>query len=71
MRTAGPSRGIHSDGPSSHSPETETQRRKRKRVSGIEEVFERQDPVEKARIGKGYREMQAEAEGMLPSHIAV
>jgi len=62
---AGPSRhGRSLESESSESPETETQRRKRKRVSGIEEVFERQDPEEKTRIGKGYREMQMEADGM-------
>ena len=44
--------------------ETETQRRNRKRVSGIEDVFERQDPEEKARIGRGYRDMQEEADGV-------
>ncbi len=66
MSTAGPSHRIHHDSNSPDGHESETQRRKRKRVSGIEDVFERQDPEEKARIGKGYREMQAEAEGIFP-----
>ena len=46
------------------SPTAETQLRKRKHGSGIEDVFERQDPEEKARIGRGYRDMQVEADGM-------
>ena len=47
--------------------EMDTQRHKRKRYSGIEDVFERQDPEEKARLGRGYRDMQIEADGVFRS----
>ena len=73
MSTAGPSQ-VHPDVINEtqefSSPTAETQHRKRKHASGIEDVFERQDPEEKARIGRGYRDMQVEADGMLLSTVA-
>ena len=65
MPSAGPSAALRdTEHHTPRSPETETQRRKRRRITGIEDVFERQDPEEKASIGQGYREMQMEADGM-------
>ena len=40
-------------------------RKRKHRMSemNLEEVFEKQDPKEKARLGRGYRELQVEADG--------
>ena len=41
---------------------------KKRRISGVDDIFARQDAGEKAQLGRQYRELQAEAEGELTDH---
>ncbi|RXK38008.1 hypothetical protein M231_04677 [Tremella mesenterica] len=65
MSDAGPSR-LNGHSASHRNGQTQDRRSsgKRKLFSGVDEIFEKQSIEEKARLGREYREMQAEADDM-------